>query len=297
MDRYDVARLTIKSGLLAAKGCRNQELTLVFQQREKEIEVIERIYGRIKSAMTTLDADPTDKEANEMIGRFYCFTKEDWEKGTPFLALGSNEELARLAALDLKPPASLEDQATLADEWWDLAEKTKDSAKQLRRHAIDRYLAILPRMEGLARRKIENRIQSSEQWLSKDARYMGFPTFDGLPSLLDESEKYHDSKGDEFAFQIGACDAYIVIDLKRECYISRVEIQNRAVHDRMHNATMSFSNTYGERGEKVWTAPDNAKEWSISPAKLHKARYITIALNSTTDCYLHLKKVKVFGPQ
>ena len=55
------------------------------------------------------------------LGRYYCLD-DDWKKGLPHLAKGSDAPLRQLAEQDLASPKETIAQIGLADAWWTLGE-------------------------------------------------------------------------------------------------------------------------------------------------------------------------------
>ena len=77
-----------------------------------------------QSAIRALEGDPLDAAANEKVGRFYCLVMGQWNKGLPWLALGSDQRLRDLAVQELgllvdptqlPPPVAL--RRKLAEDW------------------------------------------------------------------------------------------------------------------------------------------------------------------------------------
>ena len=303
-DRYDVAERLTASAKKLARRVGDPQTAKQLAERIPDLQKLKRQFDEVKVALDKLQKDPVDAAANLAVGRFRCLVQGRWNEGVGMLALGNDPQLSKIAELELKQPTAPAELLALADGWWDLAEADKQNERAVRRHAVDRYLRALPRLEGLGKKKAETRIAESEQWLSKDAVYSVsklHPNEPPLASLLNATERFYgDDPKSLYAFQIGQADAYIVIDLKREVPISRIYIQNRPVHDRTRGSNLYLSTSPDRRGEIVWTAPDNAAEWTIVLPKLQTARYITIARDPNVnggDGWLHLRKVKVFGPE
>jgi hypothetical protein len=79
------------------------------------------------------------------------------------LAKGSDKALAELAKLDLAQSVDATEQVQLADGWWATGKKPAQlRAKQL-------YEGALPRLTGIARTKVEKRIQEFEMKSGADA--------------------------------------------------------------------------------------------------------------------------------
>jgi len=77
------------------------------------------------------------------------------------LALSSDEKLKALAKRDIEGATSSNEQATLGDGWWTLAEKQEGMAKkQIQGRAAHWYKQALPGLSGLVKDKVEKRLTS-----------------------------------------------------------------------------------------------------------------------------------------
>ena len=56
----------------------------------KEMAEIQKAQAEVAEAVDALDKNPTDPAANLAVGKFCCFTKNQWDKGIPMLALGDD---------------------------------------------------------------------------------------------------------------------------------------------------------------------------------------------------------------
>jgi hypothetical protein len=72
-----------------------------------------------QAAEAKLKASPDDGDAHLLPGRCYCLD-DDWKRGLPHLAKGSDAELRQLAEQDLASPTETLAQLGLADAWWAL---------------------------------------------------------------------------------------------------------------------------------------------------------------------------------
>ena len=50
------------------------------------------------------------------------------------------------------------DAVKVADGWWDLSDKEPDLARQLRWHAAEGYRSMLPKLTGLTKAKVQERL-------------------------------------------------------------------------------------------------------------------------------------------
>jgi hypothetical protein len=131
--RYDVAmRLAaaVKAACQSSRDFRKEtnERYLAVQAMYKQWEVMQQ-------AKAALEKDPADADANLVLGRWYCFQEDDWERGLPYLAKGSDPGLKAVAALEIASPTDAEQQLAVANAWWDLAAKAggDDKTPLLRR--------------------------------------------------------------------------------------------------------------------------------------------------------------------
>ena len=124
-----------------------------------ELKELCREQGLFESAEAALQAAPDDPAANLTAGRWYCFVGDDWARGLPCLAKGSDRPLAALAELETTPPADWHARIERGDHWWELAEAAEGTAAGgPRRRAAHWYLAAWPDSSGLARAKIRKRL-------------------------------------------------------------------------------------------------------------------------------------------
>ena len=163
-DNYETARCFGELADASARRARDFPLVKKIVARMKEVEESEKAYAEYRTALDRLDEKPTDPQANLMVGRYLCLVKDDWEKGVPMLALGSDEALKAVASKELEGSASATAQVALGDGWWDLAEGTDGEAKRaLLKRAAHWYRQAAPTLTQLLKLKVEKRIQSIEQ--------------------------------------------------------------------------------------------------------------------------------------
>ncbi len=106
------------------------------QQTDKLVEMIATERQLAQSAIRALEGDPLDAAANEKVGRFYCLMMGQWNKGLPWLALGSDQRLRELAVQELgllvdptqlPPPVAL--RRKLAEDWSTVARSETGRAR------------------------------------------------------------------------------------------------------------------------------------------------------------------------
>jgi hypothetical protein len=178
-DSFDRAVDLANLGLLEARKAHNAQL---LQQAHARLANCQQ-----KAAQAALDKTPDDPDANLAVGRYLCFTKGDWERGLPKLALGKDDDLKTLSLTELQGVTSSAEQAKLGDGWWDLAEKQEGVIKtQMRRRAGCWYQKTLPGLSGLMKEKIEKRLAQLTAEPSPKAQ-SGYAR--GTPPLAPFNEK------------------------------------------------------------------------------------------------------------
>lgn len=120
-----------------------------------------RVYEGTKESLSMLRIDPSNDEAAEVVGRFLCFFKADWEAGLPLLARTSNEDLAELVDADLANPTATDKRLELADRWWKMGERTTGAYRQAARDRAEHwYLMVSPDLKsGLDRLHVDGRLK------------------------------------------------------------------------------------------------------------------------------------------
>jgi curved DNA-binding protein CbpA len=116
-DDYDAASRFLRTARLLARKMGNPALTRELGVREREIERRERAFDRVKTSLESVSRGSADAAANLEAGRWYCFEKNNWEKGLPLLGAGSDPALAELARRDLAAPEDCRQQLRLAEQW------------------------------------------------------------------------------------------------------------------------------------------------------------------------------------
>jgi formylglycine-generating enzyme required for sulfatase activity len=170
-DDFEVAVKLLKLGENAARKSKNIALVTSILSRNKQVESLKKEYEQIWPAANTLTKNPNDPEANLAVGKYLCFTKGDWDKGMPMLALGADVKLKNIAEKDLASPQKPIEQAALGDEWWDIAEAQKGEGKMLAKsRAYHWYKLAVPGLTGLTKTRIEKRISQLQPLLPQARR-------------------------------------------------------------------------------------------------------------------------------
>jgi WD40 repeat protein len=131
------------------------------RDRRDRLEPLLKEYPAIKQALDTLAANKEDAPANLKLGQFYCFHKQDWSKGIPHLARGSDTVLSALAGKELVPPKTGPDMLQVADGWSKQAESVPEPIRlTLQKRAYHWYLRALSDLTGAEENRAESRIDA-----------------------------------------------------------------------------------------------------------------------------------------
>lgn len=146
-------------------GTVHRELVKQIVAREKEINGAAEAHARTQKILATLENDPTNPDANQAAGEYFCFVKGDWGKGIPMLALGNDETLKTLAQNDLRGATSPHEQVALGDGWWSLAQSQEGerSATLLLRAGSWYRAAKAGLSSGLTLTKVAKRLDEIEK--------------------------------------------------------------------------------------------------------------------------------------
>jgi hypothetical protein len=164
---------TLTTQLLAsARRLKDTELSTALIERRKSALALKKQYDKAVAALDTLKTNPDDPAANGIVGEFWAYVKDNWEKGLPHLAKGNDAAQADAAKQELaqNDDASAipgEEIAKLADAWFAVAGKQDSPAKQnLLRHAQKLYDKALPDVAGLTKTSVETQLVEIEKLLA-----------------------------------------------------------------------------------------------------------------------------------
>lgn len=157
-DLVDPAEKAVASAQTLAR--KSGQAPSISRAAAKAREVAEAKAGleKSKKAREALAKNPDDAAANLEYGLFLCMVRNQWDKGLPHLARGTEGPFRTAATRELGGPEAAADQAALGDLWWDLAEKEKEPTKgSARARAATWYDRSIAGLDGLARVRAEKR--------------------------------------------------------------------------------------------------------------------------------------------
>ncbi|MEK6237426.1 MAG: LamG domain-containing protein [Planctomycetales bacterium] len=181
-DQYEIAERLGTVVLAVVRKTGNSRLNKEVTERIAETKAMADRYAEAKPAFDVLERMPADPDANLIAGRYVCFIKGDWAAGLPMLSLGTDRTLKELAKADLGRPQDAVRQVEVADGWWKVAEAMEGlKADGIRRHAARWYVKTLPTLKGLAKLKIEKRLEAIGP--IQDAKPSDVATVKAAPTL------------------------------------------------------------------------------------------------------------------
>lgn len=141
----------------AARSLRDKELREKLHIQKQWMDELRDEFSKIRPAQQALIDDPDDPDANLAVGRYRCLLREQWEEGLPYLARGSEPQLARIAKLELALNA---DPVEIGDAWWQRSHHyTGNVAKHIRNHAARVFAAALEDANLKTKEHLEERLK------------------------------------------------------------------------------------------------------------------------------------------
>ena len=164
-DNYGSATELAVIALAAARKAQDWQLVKRIVARDRTVKEMAEAHAKAQAALATLENDPTNAEANQVVGEYCCFAKGDWTKGIPMLALGSDETLRTLAQKDLKGASSPNEQMQIGDGWWEIAPATLGDQREasLMRAGCWYRAAKAGLAPGLMLDKVEKRLEEIDK--------------------------------------------------------------------------------------------------------------------------------------
>ncbi len=142
---------------------RDLALTRRAAERMAEVDARHQQYLEFLAAFQTLLRQPDDPQANLTVGRFYCLVKQDFDRGLPNLAKGSDTTLARLARAETPTPQQPGEMVALADRWYDAAKVAAAADRAgMRARAAYWYDKAEPGLSGMTRDTAQHRLREIE---------------------------------------------------------------------------------------------------------------------------------------
>jgi hypothetical protein len=186
-DDFSAADRMAKIAISAARGASDAALSKRVAAGAKELDEQQKAYESLQADLAMLQSNPDDPEANLRVGRYECFTKQDWDAGLQRLAKGSDAALQELAQRELDKPTDVKGRLALADSWDELASADKTTARMaLEDHAEEWYRQVLSDLSGIEKLRVEKKLAAAETQKAKSGAKSG-PSIRSLrPGVVGE---------------------------------------------------------------------------------------------------------------
>jgi WD40 repeat protein len=136
------------------------------KKADAELKIINQEADAARKARELLKTAPDDPAANLAVGRYDALRRHEWDSALAVLAKGGDGELPALARKEIAAPTDGPGQQKIADEWWALAEKEKDSAwlrTALQDRAAHWYRRAASQVTGLTLVLVHERLKAIEE--------------------------------------------------------------------------------------------------------------------------------------
>ena len=165
-----------------------RELVKQISDLRKRVMDEKKAQQAVTEARATLSQTPDHGAANETLGKYLCFTKEDWELGIPHLAKGPEGKLTTVARQDQARPADGVSRMALADSWWDLAKSSADAVTKggATTRALYWYQLALPDLAGVKKLQTEKQIEDLSKAAGGSRGKVKFAWLEGQPGVAME---------------------------------------------------------------------------------------------------------------
>jgi len=155
-DDYDRAKDFAALAVAAAKGIQQKGFEVIVTRQVRDVAALSGGFKRLSGSFLKLKGTPGDFKANAEVGEFYCFSKECWKHGLPFLARGDNLRRADLARAELEGTADSRKKIQLVEKWMQLAkEENKKNQNSIFRHTLDLLRSASTSADALTRVRID----------------------------------------------------------------------------------------------------------------------------------------------
>jgi hypothetical protein len=164
-DDYSTAVKYAQTALAAAKRGNSPAATVEFAENQVlKSQKNNEAFAPVKSALERLKANPEDRDAAYLVGRYRCFKQGRWEDGIGPLATGATAALKAAAELDAAARRSGVADVKIAEAWWDAVASAEEFDKAAVRYRSRYWYArALPGLTGDAKTQAESRLGYSAE--------------------------------------------------------------------------------------------------------------------------------------
>lgn len=194
-EEYAAAKEIASLSLGLAKPSRDNSVVKRATEQQAKFTALLKQFQLAEEAQKKLTSGAADSEAEETVGRYLCLIRQNWDKGLPHLAKGTDAELKTAAAFDMQTTPDAVAQAGTAEAWWNVVDKRKGSDKQqLMPRVAYWYEKAMPGLSGLTKVTAEKRLETAYEVMSgRNFRKIMEDPANGIQSLgtVDCADKAH----------------------------------------------------------------------------------------------------------
>ena len=178
--RFDGADSALKTAAKASSKLRDTEVRKEIAVKRRDVEKARKQAAHVETeladARKKLNANPSDPAANEAVGKYLAFDRNDWSTGLKHLIKSPDAQLRKIAKADQAGAADPNQMAALGDLWWTLADGADAQRDQrgFRSRAVFWYTRAAAQLKGFAKARVEKRVaEAGEEALAAAAEQTG----------------------------------------------------------------------------------------------------------------------------
>ena len=208
-DDFGVAEKVLATSRPLSAALKDPAVIAQLRDRTNQVAAYKSEFGQAQRNLEILKTTPSDPKANLIVGKYFCFTKGDWNKGLPLFTNASDAVLKKLSQEDIAGSQDSKSWAALGDGWWELGEKLTGTLRRNVQHrAVGFYLDALPSLSDLSKLKTEKRI--AEFFKNNADELFSFNPTAGTTELIGDSE--HPQDNPDFGVLIGVKAGFGSVD-------------------------------------------------------------------------------------
>lgn len=234
-----------------------------------QIKTLSRQFESIRDQLQVLLEDPDDPEANLAVGKFRCFSRNEWVAGLKNLAKSSDQVLSEIAQLELDALDAVESKAAIADRWWQYADQLeKDESNRVKLHAAAYYKAVSDSLQGLQQAKALKRVneaQSLGEIISIDIIAGGdMPQEPDAPKPMEQWKMVYEMPASFSDVAVGGAGQYLIFRLDSLKKLAFFDVIKREIIKYVPIESSDVRFTAGAKEFFIATRPQNVLErWSL----------------------------------
>jgi hypothetical protein len=156
-----MAKQAASQAIVTAGRTDNVDLQNAARVATNRIETSGDLTKLAEALKAKLKETPDDPDTNLALGKYYCFVKDDWDAGRPFLIKGSDSTLKTMAQRDLDAVGHSSEIMVLAGDWWRFSADATDKLGPIsgKRRSVYWYQQQLASLSGLKKATAQKRIE------------------------------------------------------------------------------------------------------------------------------------------